>query len=167
MKTKSAKEILEQTEQEQSELVISSLFSFEQLQLNKGAGWTLKLSLKTSLPETLREYKLRLSLNELPFEKEIESLKQRQISIQNEPQLFEGNQKQAIRDINDQIRTVENDIKNAREIYEEIEFHSIINSVTYKDRDTVVVLSIPADTVEALNKHRNDFVNYKVELIRD
>lgn len=148
-------------------LTIESLFQFEKLELKKGSHWTLKLALKTQLPEAYREYKLRFSLNEKPYEAELEQLEKRKYEIETEPQLFEGNKKQAVRDVEGQMKDVEKDLENAREVYEDIECHCAIEQLAYKDSDTVVVFVIPAETVDALNKHRNDFVNYKVELIRE
>lgn len=148
-------------------IVATSVFLFDTMKLDKFLEWTLKITLKTQLPQSFRDYKVKLSLNEEPYKMKIEDLERRVTDIESENQLFEGNKKQQIKDIKEEIKEIEAELKQDLENTPEIEFNGIIQKLEYKNGDTVVTLWIPADTANEINKVRTILKTYKVDLIRE
>lgn len=148
-------------------IVATSVLLFDTMKLDKFLEWTLKITLKTQLPQSFRDYKVKLSLNEEPYKMKIEDLEKRVTDIESENQLFEGNKKQQIKDIKEEIKEIEAELKQDLENTPEIEFNGIIQKLEYKNGDTVVTLWIPADTANEINKVRGILKTYKVDLIRE
>lgn len=150
-----------------SSIVATSIFLFDTMKLDKFLEWTLKITLKTQLPQSFRDYKVKLSLNEEPYKMKIEDLEKRMTDIESENQLFEGNKKQQIKDIKEEIKEIEQDLKNDLEMTPVIEFDGIIQKLEYKNGDTVITLWIPADVSSEINKVRGILKTYKIDLIRE
>lgn len=148
-------------------IVATSVFLFDTMKLDKFLEWTLKVTLKTQLPQSFRDYTVKLSLNEEPYKMKIEDLEKRMTDIESENQLFEGNKKQQIKDIKEEIKEIEAELKQDLENTPEIEFNGIIQKLEYKNGDTIVTLWIPADTANEINKVRGILKTYKIDLIRE
>lgn len=150
-----------------SEPVATCIFLLEELRMKKDKFWRLKLTLKTQLPESFREYGVRLSLNEEPYNIRIEDLNKRYDQVEAENQLFGEAKKKQLKQIKDQIADVEKEMEEAWDATPDIEFDATIEALQYKDGDTVVVMMIPAPAVVKLNEQRSRLGDYKVELLRD
>lgn len=148
-------------------LTIETIFQFEELKLKKDTGWRLKMRLKTQLPEIFREYKLLFTYNDIPDLEEIEQLERRKQYLEGEESLFPQERKKEMKDCDAQIVEIRNRISENGETYEDIEASVGIEQIKYEDTDTVAVFIVPSELVEPLNKHRHDWANYKVKLIRD
>lgn len=149
------------------EVVASSVFELEGIAMKKDRLWRLKLGLKTVLPESFREYGVRLSLNEEPYETRIADIARRKADVSAENQLFGAEKKKQLKGFDDQVKDVEQELKDALADSPVIEFDGTIEQLTYKDSDTVVVMMIPASAIGELNDNRGKLRDYKIELLRD
>lgn len=153
--------------QKQSAVVATCVFLLESIMMKKDKLWRLKLTLKTQLPESFREYGVRLSLNEEPYLMRIDDLKKRLVEVNAENPLFKGDKKKQLKQIEQQIADVKTELHEAQSVLPVIEFDGTIEQLTYKDGDTIVVMMIPAKSVGELNDNRNQVNAYKIELLRD
>lgn len=72
-------------------IVATSVFFFEAMKMDKFLQWSLKVTLKTQLPQSFRDYKIKLSFNEEPLLVKIQDLEKKMANVEGENQLFEGN----------------------------------------------------------------------------
>lgn len=155
------------TAKKKQEVVATSVFLVEGLTMKKDLLWRLKLTLKTTLPESFREYGVRLSLNEEPYETRIGDIERRKADVQAENQLFGAEKKKQLKGFDEQVAEVERELEEARADSPVIEFDATIEQLAYKDGDTVVVMMIPAAAISDLNDNRRKLSGYKVELMRE
>lgn len=152
------------------QIIASAIFQFKELKLKDDLCWYLKLLLKTRLQKSFREYSVRISLNEEPFELRIQDLERKKENIKADGQgdLFptEGAKKTQLKNIDQEIKDVEAELKDALEASSVIEFDATLEKLEYKDGDTLIVLDIPFNIVEEINKIKSDLTrHYKLELI--
>lgn len=155
-----------------SKIIASAVFVFKELKLKDDQAWYLKLLLKTQLPQSFKEYQVKFSLNEEPFENRIADLKRKQDDVKADKQedLFptEGAKKTQIKNIADEIKEVEQELEELRAQTPEIEFDASIEELKYIDGDTRVVLMIDSTIVSKINEVKGLLDrHYKVELIRE
>lgn len=152
---------------QKQEVVATSVFLVEHMTMKKDLIFRLKLTLKTVLPEAFREYTVVLSHNDEPYLMRVEDLRNRLAEVNKEVQLFPAEKKKQLKTIEQQIADVENELHDAQAECPDIEFEAAIEQLTYKDSDTVVVLTIPASVVADIAEKRIQLHNYKVELLRN
>lgn len=149
----------------------SSVFTFKKLFLTDALKWSLQLVLRTTLPESFREYKFKFSLNTEPHEMKIRDLERRKADIKADAQgdLFptEGARKTQFKNIDAEILDIQDELKEDLKNTPVIEFDGIIDKLEYKDGNTIIVFSVPATSIKELNDNRSIYKNYKLELIRD
>lgn len=149
----------------------SAVFTFKKLMLNENLRWSLNLVLKTTLPESFREYTFKFSLNENPYTMRISDLERRIAEINADVQgdLFpsDGARRTQIKNIEKDIEDTKDELKEALESTPVIEFDGVIDKLEYKNGETIVTFSVPANSVSELNTNRSIFTNYKLELIRE
>lgn len=148
-------------------IVATSVFFFEAMKMDKFLQWSLKVTLKTQLPQSFRDYKIKLSFNEEPLLVKIEDLEKKMANVESENQLFEGNKKTQIKNIKDEIKEIEQELEDSKNQTPEIEFEGSIEKLEYKDNDTVITLWIPAQVANQINDVRAILKTYKIELIRE
>lgn len=154
------------------EIISTSIFEFKELKLKDDLCWYLKLLLKTKLPQAYREYTVKISLNEDPFNMRIQDLekKKEEIKADKQSELFptESAKKVQLKNIDEEIKNVQEELKEALERSSVVEFEGSLEKLEYKDLDTFVVLYIPFTVVEQLNEIRGELTpHYKIELIRE
>lgn len=149
-----------------ADIVSSAVFGFEALKMDKYLQWSLKLRLKTVLPQTFREYSVKLSLNEEPYLLRISDLERSIAEVDGEAQLFEGGKKTQIKNIKQEIKDIEAELETDREHTPVIEFAGSIEKLEYKDGDTIVSFHLPADYANKINDVRAILKTYKIDLIR-
>ncbi len=154
----------------------SAVFTFKKLFLNEDLRWSLNLVLKTTLPESFREYTFKFSLNENPYTMRISDLERRIAEINADVQgdlfphevyLSDGARRTQIKNIEKDIEDTKDELKEALESTPVIEFDGVIDKLEYKNGHTIVTFSVPANSVSELNTNRSIFTNYKLELIRE
>lgn len=164
-----AKKATQSKELLNGDLIASSLFSFDSMKMDKFLSWNMKLVLKTVLPQTFRQYKLVLSLNEEPYQTKIEALDRNiaEIEADGQNELFEGGKKGRIKAIKEEIREVEQELEEMRGMAKEISFFGSIQKLEYKYGDTIIVVTVPGEVVGDINNIRTILKDYKVDLIRE
>lgn len=144
----------------------ASVFILEKLAMDKYQQWTMKMILKTVLPQSYREYSVLLSVNETPFELRIEDLEKNRERVDNEQQLFSDQKNIQLRNIDNEIKSVQAELEDMRNACPDIEFEGSIISLKYKEGDTVIEMAIPAELIKELNQNRLNLKHYKIELKR-
>lgn len=159
------------TKKTEGTVMDTALFKFKKLFLSEDLRWSIHLVLKTTLPESFREYTFKFSLNEEPYQVRIDDLKKRKEEIKADVQgdLFpsEGAKKSQLKAIDSEIEDIVKELKDSLESTPEISFGGAIDKLEYKDGDTVIVFSVPASSVQDINNNRSILQHYKLELIRE
>lgn len=152
-------------------VVATALFKFKKLFMDESLVWALQLELRTTLPQSYREYDFKFSLNEDPYKMRIKDLEKRKEDIKADSQgdLFpsDGARRTQIKNIEKDIEDTKDELKEALESTPVIEFDGVIDKLEYKNGETIVTFSVPANSVSELNTNRSIFTNYKLELIRE
>lgn len=152
-------------------IIASCIFTFEKLEIKKDFSRLLKLTLKTVLPQSFREYTVRLSYNEVPMQTKIADMKARIEEVKSDKQndLFptEGAKKTQIKNITADIKELEEELAENIRTTKVLEFEATIDKLEYKDGDTIVTMQIFKEVINELNDVASILQNYKVELIRE
>lgn len=148
--------------------VATSVFLLEELKMKKDFIWRMKLKMKTVLPQSYREYDVKLSLNEEPYNIRIADLEKKRYEVETDAQeeMF-GAKKTQLKNIDQEIKEVEKELEQALKDSPVVEFNATIEELKYKDADTFIVLQIPANTVKEINDNKYILKSYKIELIRE
>lgn len=148
-------------------IVATAVFDLKKIEMKDDLAWRIKLELKTRLSQSFREYDVKFSINEEPFNVRIADLERKRSEVESESQLFDGNKKTQLKNIDDEIKEVENELKEMQENNPDIEFAGTIEELKYKDGNTIIVMLFPASSLAELNDKRRELGHYKVELIRE
>lgn len=137
---------------------IQSTLGLETIQL-KRLKWQCKIWVKTTLPKTYRSYRIELSLDEDPYIKRIDDL---ETDFSNS--LF-ASDKASLKSHNQKIQEIRTKLDQLRADTEKIEFVSLVEELKYKDAETVLLITLPDDVIEAFNRQKSRFDLYKIVLI--
>lgn len=137
---------------------IESTLSLDTIQL-KRLKWQCKIWVKTTLPKTYRSYRIELSLDEDPYIKRIDDL---ETDFSNS--LF-ASDKASIKAHNQKISEIRTKLDQLRNDTEKIEFVSLVEELKYKDAETILLITLPDDVIEAFNRQKARFDLYKIVLI--
>jgi hypothetical protein len=149
-------------------IIATALFSLKKIEMKDDLAWRIKLELKTKLDHSFREYKARFSVNEAPFEMRIEDLEKKKYEVETEEQLFPDQKKTQLKNIDSEIKEVERELEDMREMCPDIEFDGTIEELKYKDGNTIIVMIFPSLSLAEINEKRRELANhYKIELIRE
>jgi len=159
---------------DESAIIATTTFELKKFEM-KGDDlqWRMKLELKTRLNHTFREYNVRFSVNEKPFEIRIEDLERRKQMIQDEVQMAiddgspASNRKQQIKNIDLEIDQVRAELEQMIADLPVMSFDGVIEKLEYKYGDTVVTMMFPSEALAELNTQRGMLPHYKIELIRE
>ena len=149
---------------------IVSHMEFQQLLL-KDAYWTVKLSVKAGIQIIYPKYHLRFVLNEEPYERQIKQAQANVVAVQNDPDLFEENVKNA----EDAVKEAEESLDHARKNIPTIEFEATVEKAEQKMGGTELTMHIDSADVQVIDEHKKylmpynkkDDPTYKVELTYD
>lgn len=148
-------------------IVATAVFDLKKIEMKDDLQWRIKLELKTKLSHSYREYDVKLSVNEEPFNVRIKDLERKASEVESEAQLFDGNKKTQLKNIDDEIKEVEQELKDMQSECPDIEFAGTIEELKYKDGNTIISMMFPASTLSELNDKRRELGHYKIELIRE
>lgn len=176
-----AKKTSAKTKEKKSELidmesatVIPSLFELKEIKMKDDMAWRLKLVLKTKLSHTWREYFVKFSVNERPFEMRIEDLERKKQQVQDEVQmaLDDGTPASArnkqLKNIDEEIENVKAELESMLADCPSIEFDGMIEELKYKHGETHIIMWFPSESLKELNQYRAQLSHhYKIELIRE
>ncbi len=136
---------------------IESDFTLEKLEL-KGIRWFAKFKIEQTLPKSFHTYRMICELDEAPFLERIEDLKS-----QLKDSLFEDDPK-AKEQVQKQVLSVEKELNNRKDECEYIDFAATVEELKYKDSDTILLVRIPDDVIEAFNRQKSRIGYYKMIL---
>lgn len=159
----------------ESAIIIPALFELKEIKMKDDYQWRVKLILKTKLNHTYREYFVKFSINERPYEMRIEDLEVKKQKVQDDIQmaLDDGTPASArnkqIANIDKEIEEVKKELEDLLECSPSIEFDGMIEELKYKDgNETHIIMWFPADSLKELNQFRAQLSrHYKIELIRE
>lgn len=126
--------------------------------------WLLKLNIKEILNRSYHQYKIRMSVDEKPFEQRILDTEQKIDEIGSESHLPGMGNNGEIKALQSKIKEIKASLAKLIADTEIIEFYASVTTISYKGIMTVVELQIPADNIQALNKNRFFFNQFKIEL---
>ena len=158
----------------ESALVRSALFTLKEIKMKDDFGWRIKLILKTKLEHTYREYFVKFSVNEEPFEMRIEDLERKKQQVQDDAQMAlddgmsDSARNKQIQNIDKEIEDVKAELESMLSGCPTIEFDGVIEELKYKYGETHIIMWFPSDSLKELNEHRKMLAHhYKIELIRE
>jgi hypothetical protein len=101
-------------QEEKLGFIAQSVFLLEKIEMKKDFIWRLKLKMKTILPQSYREYDVKLTLNEEPYEVRIEDLEKKRYEVETDTQgdMFEGRKTQ-LKNIDQEIKEVRKELEQA------------------------------------------------------
>lgn len=150
-----------------------ALFELKKIEMKDDYEWRIKLVLKTRLNHTYREYKVKLSVNERPFEMRIEDLEKKKRQVEDDAQLAMDDgmpssaRKTHLKNIDKEIVEVKAELEQMLRDLPELEFEGVIEELKYKNGDTVISMFFPSAVLADLNQQRFLLKHYKIELIRE
>lgn len=150
-----------------SAIIATAVFELKKIEMKNDLAWRIKLELKTRLSQSFREYDVKFSVNEEPFNLRIADLERKRSEVESENQLFGENKKTQLKNIESEIKEVEQELKDMQENCPDIEFSGTIEELKYKDGNTIITMLFPASSLTELNDKRRDLAHYKIELIRE
>lgn len=150
-------------------IIHTAVFELKKIEMKDDLAWRIKLELKTRLDQSSREYGVKFSVNEEPFELRIKDLERKRSEVESENQLFGDAKKTQLKNIDEEIKEVEQELKDTQDNCPDIEFEKgTIEELKYKDGNTIIVMLFPASSLKELNDKRRELANiYKIELIRE
>lgn len=152
---------------DETAIVVEASFELKKIELKDDLAWRMKIDMNTRLNHTFREYDVRLSLDETPYETRISDMERKREEVLDEASLFEGNKKQEAKFIDGQIQDIKDELAEKKAQCPDIEFKGVIEELKYKDAyHTIVVMMFPSDSLIELNAQKRELTHYKIELIR-
>ena len=157
-KKKNRVELIDMSELDKAGMIESTTIDVEQLTL-RGKRWRATLKIGTILPRSYHQYDIKLDLDEEPYEKRIEEIRK---TLENG--LFSG-ERVSRKQANESIKAIEDEMRQMRRDCERIDFRAVVETIAYKDSETVVVCRVPDDVIEPINRQKFRFEAYKIALI--
>lgn len=149
-------------------IIATAVFDLKKIEMKDDLAWRIKLELKTKLSHTYREYDVKFSVNEEPFNIRIADLERKRSEVESENQLFGDAKKTQLKNIDDEIKEVERELEDMQADCPDIEFAGTIEELKYKDGNTIIVMLFPASSLTEMNDKRRQLSHdYKIELIRE
>lgn len=160
-----AKELLDLNSPE-ADLTIVANFALDEVALKKSKGlrWRIKLEIFKILPKTYHSYSIEMDVDEGEFDRRIQAIEEKIEKIRSEKSLFADRDDKEIRDLRELIVGVEKERDARIEECETIEFAGEIEELKYKDAHTHVLLIVPDNIIEELNKQKSRISYYKINL---
>jgi hypothetical protein len=162
MKTPKKKATKEKPQKEK----IEGKFAIEQIEMNKGLQWKIKMKVSKILPKSYHDYTIKMTLDEEIYKIRIASYEQEQKELGRGqimllPEMIEARKGE----LHDKIVDERKALEEMRGKCKKIEFVAEVRELKYKDGDTIINLRIPDDIVQPLNEQKFLFAHYKIELI--
>lgn len=138
-------------------LDIVSTIDLESITL-KRKRWETKLTVRETLPQSYRTYRVILELDEKPYRDRIGDL---QTSFESSLFATQAKERKAHKK---QMDELENQLETLADECERIEFIATVRELKYKDAHTTLLMLIPDDVVEPFNRQKTRLELYKVTL---
>lgn len=136
---------------------IVSTIRLDKIEL-KDMRWLCKLRIGTLLPRSYHLYKILMELDEQPYTERIEDLE-----AQVKGSLFE-NEKSTVKSLDEMIARVRKELTERRKECETMKFNCSVEELKYSGSDTILIVRVPDDTIEAFNRQKTRLSYYKITL---
>ena len=143
---------------------IKAKFNILSLALDKSLRWRFELDVQKILPKSYHDYSVTLVFDEEPFEKQIAEIEQRVNDIESDNQLFIEQQKKDINFHKDRIESVMEERDKKKKECPTIETFGQVESVKYRNGNTVIKIVIPDDVIQQINERKMYTSFYRLEL---
>lgn len=156
------KELLDLNENDPLAMVVK--FHIAEISMKNDWRWKIKMVIHESLPDTFRDYKIKLEFDDKPFLENIDSLKESIDKIKTSPSMFEDIDKKEIKNLNARIDEINKEMINLKRECDDIEFIPSTEEVKWKDRDTHFLFNVLDSLIDPLNTQKYRLNNYRAIL---
>lgn len=153
-----AKELLDLNEKDP--LAITAKFHIAEIVMKNDWRWKIKMVVHESLPDTFRDYKIKLEFDDEPFLNNIKSLEDSAKDITTHPSMFKDVDDKEIKKINYRIDEIRKEMINLKKECEDIDFVPTTEEVKWKERDTHFLFNVLDSLIEPLNSQKYRLNNY-------
>lgn len=136
---------------------IESELSLDSITLKK-QRWEMKVYVKTTLPRSYHRYKMNLQLDEQPYLDRIDDVEKGL-----DDTLFKDNPAER-KQVNEKVKKMRAELDAKRNECEVIEFFATVMELKYKDGETRLVVRVPDDIIEPMNRQKSRLDLYKLTL---
>ena len=163
--TKKPKELLDLNSPE-ADLTIVANFALEEIALkrSKGLRWRMKLEIFKILPKTYHTYSVEMDVDEGEFDNRIQAVEDKIEKIRTEKSLFADRDDKEIRNMRELIVGIEKERDERIKECDVISFAAEIEEIKYKDAHTHVLIMVPDQIIEQMNKQKARMSWYKINL---
>lgn len=154
--TKKTKKELLNLDEEVTDSIVTTV-RLEKIEL-KDLMWHCKLRIGTQLPRSYHLYKIIMEVDEQPFLERIE-----EIEIDLKSGLFENDATSKARADKD-IAYIKKTLEDRKRECEKMQFNAAVVELKYRENDTLIVVRVADDIIEAFNRQKSRFAYYKITL---
>lgn len=150
----------------EADLTIVANFALEEIALkrSKGLRWRMKLEIFKILPKTYHSYSIEMDVDEAEFDNRVKAVEDKIEKIRGEKSLFPDVDDKEIRNLRELVVGIEKERDQRIEECEVISFAAEIEEIKYKDAHTHVLIIVPDQIIEQMNKQKSRISWYKINL---
>lgn len=127
--------------------------------------WQAKMSVTKILPKSYYDYKVKMILDESPYQKTIADLELERKQLGHGQQTLLPDMMEARKtELHDLIVEERQRLEEMRDKCKKIEYMGEVKELKYKDGDTILLMRLPDNVIEELNQAKMLFNFYKIEL---
>lgn len=153
----------EKTKKKEEELIKAG-FRVEEIRMKKDLYWHLKIAVAQILPKSYYHYSVKMLFDEQPSKIQLEAANLKLAELKRKKSLFKDLDEEAIEKARDEVKRIEDYIKEMREKCVIIEFLATVEELKYSGSDTNLVVMMPDNVIDALNKMKSLLTFYCIEL---
>jgi len=116
------------------------------------------------LPETHRDYAIKLEFDDSPFLKSIEQYEKEIDEIKTSPTLLPDMDKRSIKKLDEKIASVRAEMKKLKAECTDIEFVTQTEEIKYQNNDTALLFKVLDTVVQPLNEKKYRLGDYRAIL---
>lgn len=150
--------------EEKDPLAITAKFHIAEIVMKNDWRWKIKMVIHESLPDTFRDYRIKLEFDDEPFLQNIKSLEESIDKIKRSPSMFGNMDEKEIKNFNSRIDEINREMIDLRKTCEDIEFVPSTEKVEWKDRDTHFIFKVLDSLITPLNNQKYRLDNYRAIL---
>jgi hypothetical protein len=144
---------------------IEGKFKLKQLAWKDGqSAWTLVIEIKNKLDEAFINYNARIAFDPKPYLDRIQAVREEIIAIKEDNTLFPKLQEQKVKEREDEIDGIKEDMAETKERCKTIEFPATAIKMDMTGNDPKITFIIPAAIVQKINEMKFDAGLYKLML---
>lgn len=145
-------------------IAITAKFSIVEIKMKNDWRWKVKMLVHSMLPETHRDYAIKLEFDDAPFLRSIEQFEKEIESIKSEPTLLPDVDRKSIKVLNEKIDSTRKEMKKLQDECTTIEFVTQTEEIKYQNNDTALLFKVLDTVVEPLNEKKYRLGDYRAVL---